>query len=279
MSKSKIEWTDRVWNPVSGCSKMSQGCKNCYAETFANRFWGERKFTDVICHEDRLQLPLHWKKPSKIFVNSMSDLFHESVPDQFIKDVFSVMGSCPEHTFIILTKRPQRMLKLVQMIYHYCDYIETSYMNYSHTNKIPIPQIWLGVSVEDQETADERIPPLLQTPAAVRLVSAEPLLRRIDFSNYLPNWLDFSYSTPRVEETLDWVIVGGESGARARPMEVEWAINLKNQCKRANVPFFFKQGSKANWENFKDFDSFPEELKIREFPMDGVEYNEFPEVK
>ncbi len=163
MSDTKIEWATKVWNPVTGCSKVSAGCKNCYAETNAKRFWGKRKFTDVQCHEDRLMDPLHWKKPQRIFVNSMSDLFHPDVPFEFIYRVYHFMMGIPRHTYMILTKRPERAIEFfewwtkpnrpmgVQPIWEY-------------------KNIWLGVSVEDQKTADERIPLLLQTPAALVFV-------------------------------------------------------------------------------------------------------------
>ncbi len=191
--KTGIAWTDATWNPVTGCSKVSQGCKNCYAE----REWGRlsanpkamayygRAFTDIACHEDRLDQPLRWKKPRMIFVNSMSDLFHEDVPDDFIDRVFAVMALAENHTFQVLTKRPERMLR----------WFDPGFDNREHAvgqamreiaaarggddaglPEWPLPNVWLGVSVEDHATADERIPLLLQAPAAVRWVSAEPLI-------------------------------------------------------------------------------------------------------
>src|SRR4030043_622195 len=159
--KSKIEWTESTWNPVTGCTKVSDGCKNCYAECMAKRFWRNgvngdnyRPFTEVRCHPARLEQPLHWKKPAHIFVDSMSDLFHKDVPNTFIDQVFWIMMMAPIHIFIVLTKRPKRML----------EWVNKNYQN-------PLPNVWLGVSVEDQKTADERIPLLLQTPAAMRFVS------------------------------------------------------------------------------------------------------------
>lgn len=234
MASTKIEWTEKVWNPVTGCSKVSQGCKNCYAENFANRFWKERNFTDVICHEDRINIPIQWKKPARIFVNSMSDLFHPSVPFEFVNRVFASMYLNWQHKFIILTKRPLRMLE---------------YFNYEHRAieiakevmaldqwmhiELPLKNVWLGVSVEDQQTADERIPLLLKTPAAVRFISAEPLLTGIDVKKFMAPipW----------EVNLDWVIAGGESGSKARACHPDWVISLRDQCKEAGVPFFFKQ--------------------------------------
>ena len=222
MSNTKIEWATKVWNPVTGCSKVSAGCKSCYAETYAKRFWGKRKFTDVQCHEDKLDQPFHWKKPQRIFVNSMSDLFHESIPFTFIDSVFEIMGFAKQHIFIILTKRPKRMKE---------------FYNWTHifNHFGMMDNVWLGASVEDQKTADERIPLLLQTPAAVRFISAEPLLERIEFFGLQPFINDPKFNK------LDWVICGGESGKNARPVHPDWARSLRDQCKEANVPFFFKQ--------------------------------------
>lgn len=231
--RSRIEWCDTTWNVVTGCSKVSQGCKNCYAETIAKRFWSTqyppnedgtpRKFTDVRVHPERLEEPLKWRKPRRVFVNSMSDLFHESVPDEFIDQVGRTISRCKTpHTFMILTKRPERMMKY---------FIDRG----NWTNNV-----WLGVSVEDQRTADERIPLLLQTPAAVRFVSYEPALEGVDFTPYLYGW----HSDPRPVELdpgIDWIIMGGESGPGARPMHPDWARSVRDQCQVAGVPFFFKQ--------------------------------------
>lgn len=232
--KTKIEWTDATWNPVTGCSKVSPGCKHCYAERDWARLvhmpaFAGRAFTDVACHPERLDQPLRWKKPRRVFVNSMSDLFHESVPVEFIAQLFDVMARCPQHTFQILTKRPARMQFLLR----------------SEWDRKPLPNVWLGVSIEDQATADERIPLLLQTPAAVRWVSAEPLLGPVDLY-----WL-WSKQVKRhglgqplpvgMYAKLNWVVVGGESGPRARPMHPQWARDLRDQCAAAGVPFLFKQ--------------------------------------
>lgn len=248
MGQTSIEWTERTWNPVTGCSKVSQGCKNCYAEGIADRFFAKqyppnadgalRKFTDVRCHEDRLLQPLHWKKPSRVFVNSMSDLFHEEVPFGFIERIFEVMKACPQHTFQILTKRPSRMLKFAEFV-----------VKHVPGFKLPLPNMWLGVSVEDQKTADERIPLLLQTPAAVRWVSYEPALGPVDFRNLRTGTFDaltgrdFELIDDRPDTTsrLDWVVCGGESGPGARPFDLEWARDVKDQCMLAGVPFFMKQ--------------------------------------
>lgn len=231
MGATTIQWTDATWNPVTGCTKVSQGCKHCYAERIFARPYPGRAFTDVRTHEDRLDQPLGWRKPRRVFVNSMSDLFHEDVPDEFIDKVWEIMANAPDHTFQILTKRPARMLAWTGGV---------------DAGKWPmwllpwpLPNVWLGVSVEDQATADERIPFLLKTPAAVRFVSYEPALGPVDFDCYPvsgcpTNWLDS-------EPGLDWVIVGGESGPKARPFDVQWARDTIAQCRAAGVPCFVKQ--------------------------------------
>jgi protein gp37 len=241
--KSSIEWTDATWNPVTGCSKVSAGCKHCYAEREwarlsanpkAPRYFG-RQFTDVQCHMDVLTTPLRWKKPRRIFVNSMSDLFHPDVPTAFIDDVFGVMAGCPQHTFQVLTKRPYRMLGYLGDFH--AEMVTREFVKHwpqAETMTWPLPNVWLGVSVEDQASADERIPLLRQTPAAVRWVSAEPLLGPVSFA-----------SVPRggtgAEGNIDWVVAGGESGPHARPMHPDWARGLRDQCEAAGVPFLFKQ--------------------------------------
>lgn len=207
---SSIEWTESTWNPVTGCEKVSPGCAHCYAERFAERFRGvpghpyEQGF-DLRLWHDRLELPLRWKRPRLIFVNSMSDLFHPSVPDEFVLNVFDVMRRAEQHKFQVLTKRPERAASL--------------------TERLPwSANIWMGTSVENQRfTIRSRY--LQDTGAAVRFLSCEPLLGPLD--------LDLS--------GIDWVIVGGESGPGARPMRADWARDIKDQCRTADVPFFFKQ--------------------------------------
>lgn len=251
MGKSKIDWTEKVWNPVTGCSKVSQGCKNCYAEAIANRFWGkqtwyefdtkhgsitrQRRFTDVMCHEDRLSQPIHWKKPARIFVNSMSDLFHEDVPFDFVDEVLRIIAVCPQHTFQILTKRPNRMKQYIEQS-EYAENIEK------------VKNVWLGVSVEDQKTADERIPVLLRTSSYVRWLSVEPMLGPVNLDKYDDEYeihwltgLDKEYPEEGINMKIDWVVVGGESGPNARPMHPDWVRSIRDQCKAADVPFFFKQ--------------------------------------
>lgn len=226
--KTGIEWTDATWNPVTGCAKVSAGCKHCYAE----RNWGRlqhlpayagRAFTNVATHADRLLQPLSWKRPRRIFVNSMSDLFHQDIHDDFIGMVFRTMARAPQHTFQVLTKRAERMQRLLT---------HPKMRGFVGDAPWPLPNVWIGVSVEDQATADKRIPLLLDTPAAVRWISAEPLLAPIDLAEH------GLHGGPG---QLDWVVVGGESGPKARPMHPEWARGLRDQCAAAAVPFLFKQ--------------------------------------
>jgi protein gp37 len=250
MTKTKIEWATDVWNPTVGCTKVSQGCKNCYAERMFNRFHPEKRFTDVELFPLKLDLPLHWKKPRRIFVDSMSDLFHKDVPIQFIEKVFAICRIAEEHNFIILTKRPERMFELLNS-FSFWVLVSSWVAVYSENGPkvIATPDnVWLGVSVEDQKTADVRIPLLLQVPAAVRFVSVEPMLGKIDLSTWMNRcsyYCDHGDMYPeghRPERSfIDWVICGGESGPGARPMQLEWAESLLDQCLAANVPFFFKQ--------------------------------------
>jgi len=245
MAKTKIEWADRVWNPVTGCTKVSEGCRNCYAELMASRFWKDRKFSDVRIHPERLGQPLDWGKPARIFVNSMSDLFHKDVSFEFIDEVFYIMRVADQHTYIILTKRPEIMLKFIA--WQKKNSVKFDWKT-AHKN------IWLGVSVEDQKTADVRIPLLLQTPAAVRFVSCEPLLGPVDLGDGYTSWLTCNGPLPGSDiccekfevsfdhfHGIDWVIAGGESGKNARPMHPDWVRSIRDQCEDAGVPFFFKQ--------------------------------------
>ena len=223
---SKIEWTDSTWNPVTGCTKVSAGCKNCYAERLAPRLGQD--FSEIILHPDRLDAPLHWKQPRRIFVNSLSDLFHEDVPQGFVNDVLDRTLATPRHTYQILTKRPKRMDNLIR--------------EWMQDRKIihPPKNVWLGVSCEDQKTADARIPLLLKTPAAVRFISLEPLLGPINLDRIPISHGIVECSGGRLP-ALDWVIVGGESRPHARPMHPDWARSIRDQCQAAGVPFFFKQ--------------------------------------
>lgn len=256
--KTKIEWTDATWNPVTGCTKVSQGCKHCYAERVFPRAYAKsgRKFTAVECHHERLDQPLRWKRGRKIFVNSMSDLFHEAVPFEFIDHVFAAMFDANQHAYQVLTKRPERMLEYLSADSSRYSARRVFDLTKSNAGKFdcdmywPLGNVWLGVSIEDQQTADERIPLLLQTPAAVRFVSYEPALGPVDFEAWLEDGIptDEQLSGPygskyvrRGAPRVDWIICGGESGPNACPMHPDWPRSVRNQCQAAGVPFFFKQ--------------------------------------
>lgn len=254
-----IEWTDATWNPITGCSVVSAGCKHCYAmklagtrlqhhpsraglttDTKAGPVWNGQ----VRLNEEWLDQPLRWRRPRRIFVCAHGDLFHESVPHEWIDRVFAVMAQAPHHTFQVLTKRPERMRAyLAQAEMEVRDSLK--YEPAAETLSWPLPNVWLGVSVEDQAAADERIPLLLQTPAAVRWVSAEPLLGPVDLSETLDEEGYESGGPQGWVQTrphgIDWVVAGGESGTGARPMHPDWARSLRDQCAAAGVPFLFKQ--------------------------------------
>jgi protein gp37 len=244
VAQTKIEWTDSTWSPVTGCTKVSAGCTNCYAERMAMRLAGragypaENPFA-VTLHPDRLNEPLRWRKPRRVFVCSMSDLFHKDVPFEFVRRAWAMMLAAPHHTYQVLTKRPERMAEFFQWNDEpgqpWC--VEPSREH-----------IWLGTSVENQATADERIPHLLRCPAAVRFVSYEPALGAVDFRP--GNWLPPLGGGPKANmfrpwenpgPPLDWIIAGGESGPHARPAHPDWFRSVRDQCAAAGVPFFFKQ--------------------------------------
>lgn len=278
--RSKIEWTNATWNPITGCSVVSPGCTNCYAmalagtrlrhhpsragltrETKAGPVWTG----DVRLNAEWLDQPLRWKRPRRIFVCAHGDLFHEAVPDEWIDRVFAVMALAPQHTFQVLTKRAARMREMLRAVKRpglpervisvlsrramAGEISKTDYENACRRPTTSLPNVWLGVSAEDQARADERIPHLLATPAAVRFISAEPLLGPIDLVQAMTtddalrvlvgNKLD---GHPRdARGSIHWVIVGGESGPGARPMHPDWARQLRDQCEQAGIPFFFKQ--------------------------------------
>jgi protein gp37 len=325
MSETKIQWTERTWNPIAGCDIVSPGCKNCYAMRDAHRLAhnphpkiaakyagttktvkGKPVWTGVInpADEHTLTLPLRTRKPTMWFVNSMSDLFHENVADEVIDRIFAIMALTPQHTFQVLTKRSARMRDYMSgtdapcRIYDIvCDMVICDELPVVlsvpgvedpglkpawprvRLGAWPLPNVWLGVSVEDQTRADERIPDLLATPAAIRFISAEPLLGPVDLGTAWHGesaldsecwgecaWCDKGYpplhNCQRGEQTeadvrkwrsgLDWVIVGGESGSGARPMHPDWATDIRDQCASAGVPFFFKQW--GDWELALDRD-------------------------
>jgi protein gp37 len=312
MTRSKIEWTDAVWNPIAGCTKVSAGCKHCYAERMAKRCaaMGQAKYIGTVDDQGRwtgkinfdeaaLVAPLRWKKPRMVFVNSMSDLFHEGVPDKFVDRVFAVMALCPQHTFQVLTKRPERMAEYLNSPFRVGDELhdaiqdlhielleEHEFWSADHdVPQWPLPNVWLGASVENQEQANKRIPWLLKCPAAVRFLSCEPLLGavqldrlsvRISATSFVMGSClgntDGTLFSPRGARGrgIDWVICGGESGhgAGIRPMHPDWARGLRDQCVAAGVPFFFKQ-----WGNFQavyDRDHDPDWVEVehlkRKFP-------------
>ena len=359
--RSAIPWTDATWNPIRGCSRVSEGCRNCYAERIAARFSGPgqpyeglatmtpsgpRWSGKVELVESALDLPLRWRKPRRVFVNSMSDLFHEQVPDDWIDRVFSVIALAPQHTFQVLTKRPERMraylsdaatrgriakttdryavVRAVEKMgeprievrpgsseeqtchrdgdprnnalpnLRWGDQSENWIDRNRHEGRgggWPLDNVWAGVSVEDQATADERIPLLLQTPAAVRWVSYEPARGPVDFRLFLDRGAAVE------TRGLDWLVIGGESGPRARPFALAWARRAIAQCRAAGVPMFLKQlgndpyfgmddrsdwpaGVRVEWSGHgvgtgrpclrdrkgADMAEWPEDLRVREFP-------------
>jgi protein gp37 len=341
MADTNIEWSNKVWNPTTGCSRVSAGCDNCYAMHFARRFDGEGKGYDgttrrtsrgtdwsgvVHQHEDRLEVPLKWRKPQRVFVDSMSDLFHPAVPVEFVDKVFAVMALARQHTFMVLTKRPERMsaylsqedtkgrILLIAGLLLMNEKIHAAYCG-KLAGKLgvwPLPNVWLGTSVENQEAADKRIPHLLETPAAVRFLSCEPLLGPVEFSDVTKRSDAVSRLGRNALSGIHWVIAGGESGHGARPMHPNWARSLRDQCSSAGVPFFFKQWGaysvgydrdrddpdwrqcsqveaetpRGQWLNLAGGSGFHGERVVRALPvgketagrfLDGQEHNEFPE--
>ncbi len=241
MNKTKIEWTEETWNPTIGCTKISSGCKYCYAETMARRLQamgvkGYENGFEFTLMPQRLEHPLKKKKPTKFFVNSMSDLFHEEMPLSFLDKIFDVIKQTPQHIYQILTKRENKMAE------------------YFSDRSLP-PNVWLGVTVEDRKSGLPRIKKLRDINASVKFLSIEPLLEDLGKLN-----LDF----------IDWVIVGGESGLKARPMKEEWVINIKNQCQQSGVPFFFKQ-----WGAW-GADSVKRNKKINGRILQGKIWNDYP---
>ncbi|SOC42474.1 protein gp37 [Rhizobium subbaraonis] len=300
---TKIEWTDATWNPITGCSIVSPGCTNCYAmklagtrlrhhpsrtgltkDSKAGPVWtGEVRF-----NREWLDQPLRWKRPRMIFVCAHGDLFAEGVPDEWIDQIFAVMALCPQHTFQVLTKRPERMrgylygdsarqrvawAEAACAMNRFAPDWRNEDIHGRHRSLVmaagmewPLPNVWLGASVEDQKRADERLPLLRETPAQVRWTSAEPLLGSLDLSRHI--------------DILDWVVVGGESGHGARPMQPEWAESLRDQCAAAGVPFLFKQwGSHKQTSDCNGRYMIPATKKEAGRLLDGIEHNGFPEVR
>jgi protein gp37 len=318
---TNIQWTDETWNCVTGCTKVSPGCAHCYIERtppfrIQGRRFDAKGHIPIVLHADRLDTPLHWKKPRRVFVNSLSDLFHNDIPDAFIDRVFAVMALTPQHTYQILTKRAERMRaylrewghdlswRLMPIIDRIVESQDMGYMRRLHRSAVargranagPLANVWLGVSVENQRFADERIPLLLQTPAAIRFISAEPLLGPVDLTSLDPDgdyarikahgfsaiWKNNAIGRP----WLDWVIVGGESGPGSRPFDIAWARSIVQQCKVAGVACFVKQLG-ANPDNSAQPDGglvkayikdkkggdpaeWPDDLRVREYPNAAV---------
>lgn len=295
--QSKIEWTDATWQPVTGCSIVSPGCTNCYAMKLADTrlrhhpsragltigskagpVWNGK----VRFNEQWLDQPLRWKSPRRIFVCAHGDLFHENVPDEWIDMVFAVMALAPQHTFQVLTKRSARMRRYMtrggptlQML---AQVPQVGRDLMVANTDWPLPNVWLGVSTERQQEADERIPDLIETPAAVRFISAEPLLGPISLFDFIGPWSPSGDVASHAPPQLDWVIVGGESGTGARPMHPDWARSLRDQCAAAGVPFFFKQwgewvpqvGAVDGWT----IDDNPEISRFDHRDWDGDRYGE-----
>jgi len=228
---TKIEWAEETWNPVTGCTTLSEGCAHCYAQRMAKRLAGRNGYPadspfQVTLHPDRLEMPLHWRKPRRVFVCSMGDLFHEDVPDEYIDQVWRTMQAASDHTFMVLTKRPRRMWQWV-----------TDQNDYGAWGALPLANVWLGVTAENQ-AATERIVYLLRTPAIRRFVSCEPLLGPVTLRPAHVTAYDLRVPVPR---KVDLVIVGGETGPHARVMAPEWARALRDECQDAGISFFFKK--------------------------------------
>ncbi len=282
MNNTKIEWTDTTWNPITGCTPISPGCANCYARRMAKRMAGRCGYPaaphefDVTLHRERLMEPFELKKPRRIFVCSMSDLFHKDVPFEFIDKVFSVMMLAKKHTFQVLTKRVDRAVKYFSGARIWkigMAFAEIAGCYPPDMNEWPLPNIWLGVTAENQEQADSRIPLLLQIPAAVRFVSVEPMLGPVMLGCDSPElgWVD--YLRPPVVNGermpgINWVICGGETGPGARPMDIAWARALQQQCAEAHVPFFYKGAGTAQLDK--------SDVNYRR--LDGVLWQQFPDV-
>jgi protein gp37 len=323
---SNIEWTDETWNVLVGCSKVSEGCRHCYAinQAYRNNAMaqkmsnpGRMKYYEGLTQKkgdrvewtgivkfvsEALEIPLKWKKPRKVFVNSMSDLFHESVSDEHLDRIFAVIALTPHHTYQILTKRPERMQEYLRSAKNRIRIAAVDLgraTNTDHTDlescqwDWPLPNTWMGVTVENQKAADDRIPLLLQTPAALRFLSVEPLLEAVELTHRQLNGNQYNYllnswspcgggargataggGIATLQSAVDWIIVGGESGPNVRPFNIDWARSLRDQCKVSGTKFFFKQAGSNVWDGDRklklrdrkggDLSEIPEDLRIRE---------------
>jgi protein gp37 len=274
MDNTMIEWCDSTWNPITGCTPVSEGCENCYAKRIVKRFPSIHGFTSGGCaydpievdplpfeiiriHHKRLETPLRWKKPRRIFVGSMTDLFHNQVPYTEIDRIFEMMAAAKQHTFMILTKRPEWALE---------------YFQDGEPGVFPYQNVWIGVTTENQAMADERMPVLLDIPAALRFVSIEPMLEPINIYPYLLSSYDHASLDHQMSgnecrtNKIDWVILGAETGPGRRPCKIEWMIDVVDQCWAAGVPVFVKQINDGFGRVIKNIDNFPNELRYREFP-------------
>ena len=279
---TKIEWATETWNPITGCTPASEGCQHCYARRMATRLRGRCGYPAddpfrATFHPDRLGQPLKWKKPRMIFVCSMGDLFHEHVSIANGCQVLGAAKDAPQHKYLFLTKRPEIMMEAMRFFW----------------GKKPMPKNWwCGITAENQQRADERIPILLQIPAAVRFVSVEPILERVNLAKYLGERDSFT-RLPQEQgcsRSLQWCIVGGESGPGARPMHPDWARSLRDQCQSAGVPFFFKQWGAWRAGESKDFGKYPDDTSTGQYMvrvgkkaagrlLDGREWNGMPMVE
>jgi protein gp37 len=312
---TKIQWTDQTWNPIVGCSKISPGCDHCYAERMACRLsvmlggigtgdnmeaWEAYSWVARDGHwtgktsfvKSALRKPLHWRKPRRIFVCSMGDLFHESVPFEWIDRVFRVIALRPQHTFQVLTKRAARMAKYFASLD-----TEAGLQRWSNSNGLygrtgthsptaltirKLPNVWLGVTAENRKQADLLIPHLLRCPAAVRFLSVEPMLEAVDIIKGLCAIDRNGEPCGRLEDGIDWVICGGESGPGARPVHPDWIRDLRDQCAEAAIPFFFKQwGSNPNTAAFAETNGKCADMTTSKGGslLDGKTWHEFPETK
>lgn len=317
MNATTIEWTDRTWNPVTGCTRVTPGCDRCYAENIARRFAGGPAFPNgftVTLHPERLDAPRHWRRPARVFVNSMSDLFHADIPDHFVLAVFQTMANTPQHTFQVLTKRHARMRAFCERLgfreptraeaaagHRSIAYLGDHPFDVAPWDTAPLPNVWLGVSVEDQARAELRIPSLLRTNAAIRFISAEPLIGPLDLEPWFKHvqipaceqcsprgpvdWHSghiwgrciCGCHTSTHPNRLDWVIVGGESGPGARPMDPAWARTIVELGQVAGFAVFVKQLGSA-WARAHgtrspkgaDWDDWPEHLAVRQMPGAGL---------
>jgi protein gp37 len=294
-----IEWTDSTWNPIRGCARVSEGCRNCYAEGVAARFSGPGQAYEGLAEfkgrdarwtgkvrfiEKHLYDPLHWKSPRRIFVNSMSDLFHEAITAEQVYRIFMVMWAAHWHSFQILTKRPERMFDLVKAWLSVDDRLMKAFAPDAlpggggiPRNSVPLENVWLGVSVEDQATANERLPILAMCPARIRFVSYEPALGPVNWERAMP------LQSQRVG--IDWIIAGGESGPDARPARAEWIRAARQFCSDYQIPFFFKQWgeflpAQQDGRGKQDLNCSDEPIRIGKHRagalLDGHEYKEFP---